>query len=583
MNKTININLAGVIFHVDEEAYSKLTDYLRKVKESLAGEEGRDEIMADIEARIAELFQDQLNSGKQVIGMTDVDMVIEIMGTPEDYQEVTEEEPQGRSQSSEYAYRGPKKLYRNPEDKILGGVSSGLAAYLGIDAVWLRLAWILFFILSGGTAIVVYVIMWAIIPEAKTTAQKLHMRGEPINISNIERSVREEMKNVGDKVSDMASKANSSKIRRTIEDVVDALLNIAKYLGIFLARLIGLSLLILGFIAFIALIGGLMGGDVFLNGAHMDSFSLWDYGHAIFTSNTQRNTLFVGITLLLLFPIVAFVMLGLRILVGKRFPGRPIVGIFGVAAFIGLLLLIFSGITLGKDFRDNATFSKREQIEMTPDSTFSVIIDPELENYDEPEMDWVMAEKEQRIYNVDLDIRRTAGEVPYIEIKNESRGNSRKAAYERASNFNYGFRQDENRLMLSEYFSLPVDERFRGQQVDVTLYLPDGYKIYLDQTVIDLLHRVRTVEVVSDSELINQTWRMTPEGLQCMDCPIRETEWFDADETDQEEEKTGNESNYEKDWEKEAQEMEKNRDRKQAVYISTDYKGSYLSDSILTI
>jgi len=186
MNKTVNINLANTLFHIDEDAFNKMRRYLESVKRSFANTPGSDEILADIEARIAELFYEKLENERQVITQKQVDEVIAIMGQPEDYmvdEDIFEDEPKTKT-------TGPtqrvKKLYRDTEQKYVAGVSSGLAHYLGIDPLWIRILWVFLTIGSGGGFILLYGLLWILIPEATTTAQKLDMRGEAVNISNIE-------------------------------------------------------------------------------------------------------------------------------------------------------------------------------------------------------------------------------------------------------------------------------------------------------------------------------------------------------------------------------------------------------------
>jgi len=186
MNKTVNINLAGIFFHIDEDAYLKLQRYLEAIKRSFTDSQGRSEIISDIEARIAELFSERVKHDKQVIGNKEVDEVITIMGQPEDYlvdDEIFEDEPRKQTSSSSDS----KKLFRDTDNSYIGGVASGLGHYLGIDAVWVRLLWIIFAFGSGGTFILIYILFWVLVPEAKTTSEKLTMTGEPVNISNIEK------------------------------------------------------------------------------------------------------------------------------------------------------------------------------------------------------------------------------------------------------------------------------------------------------------------------------------------------------------------------------------------------------------
>ncbi|MEH6706108.1 MAG: PspC domain-containing protein, partial [Galbibacter orientalis] len=199
MNKTININLANTFFHIDEDAYIKLQRYLDAIKRSFTDSQGKSEIIADIEARIAELFTERLLHERQVITTKEVDEVITIMGQPEDYlvdEEIFEDEPK----SSKSNTRKPhKQLFRDTDHKYIGGVCAGLSYYLGIDALWVRLLFILTTLLSG-FGILVYILFWILVPEAATTAQKIAMTGEPVNISNIEKKIKEGFDEVTEKV-----------------------------------------------------------------------------------------------------------------------------------------------------------------------------------------------------------------------------------------------------------------------------------------------------------------------------------------------------------------------------------------------
>ena len=145
MNKTVNINLAGIFFHIDEDAYLKLQRYLEAIKRSFTDSQGRSEIISDIEARIAELFSERIQNEKQVVGTTLVDEVISIMGQPEDYlvdDEIFEDEPQAKKQRRTTSSGPSKKLYRDTDNSYVGGVASGLSHYLNLDMLWVRLLWI---------------------------------------------------------------------------------------------------------------------------------------------------------------------------------------------------------------------------------------------------------------------------------------------------------------------------------------------------------------------------------------------------------------------------------------------------------
>lgn len=185
----MTINLGGMVYHIDEDAYDKLKIYLDKVKNELRSVDGGEEIYQDIETRIAELFSERLSSNKQVITLNEVEDVIRIMGNPEDISgKTTEREYSSKSRS----YR---RMFRDPDNRIIGGVCSGLAAYWRIDPTIVRLIFVILAIF-GMAGVLIYLILWIVLPEANTVAQKLEMRGEAVNLSNIVDFFRQEFENV---------------------------------------------------------------------------------------------------------------------------------------------------------------------------------------------------------------------------------------------------------------------------------------------------------------------------------------------------------------------------------------------------
>lgn len=186
MKKTISINIGGYAFIIDEDAFQLLKSYLDKLEKHFYNQSGGKEIINDIEQRIAELFKEKLSSFRQVICSADVQEIIQILGYPE--------EMDGHQAYSEPLKKPSSRLYRDPDDRILGGVSSGLAAYIGTDAWLIRVLFVLaFFFVFGG---MLYIVLWIIIPLARTRAEKLEMRGEPVNINNIKDSIKQEFDQV---------------------------------------------------------------------------------------------------------------------------------------------------------------------------------------------------------------------------------------------------------------------------------------------------------------------------------------------------------------------------------------------------
>jgi phage shock protein PspC (stress-responsive transcriptional regulator) len=222
MKQTVNINLGGHHIIIDDDAYSTLKHYLDKVELQFRNSEGSEEIIHDIEARIAELFQEELK-GKEIVTMKEVEKVITIMGTPDDFESTSTAEEEksshrdtsrrgsGKRHHSEEYYVG-KRLFRDPNDKVVGGVASGLSAYFGIaDPVWMRIGFVLLTLFSAGAGIPLYIILWIIVPYAKTASDRLAMRGKPINISSIANSVEEEINDIGDRLHDFSNKMKKKK------------------------------------------------------------------------------------------------------------------------------------------------------------------------------------------------------------------------------------------------------------------------------------------------------------------------------------------------------------------------------------
>ena len=244
MKKTININLAGFVFYIDEDAYEALQKYLNNIRAYLDNTEGREEIIDDIESRIAELFSEKQ---KQVITLIEVSEVIEVMGQPEDY--MSEDEPEEKT-----AYQqSSKRLYRDPDSTVLGGVCSGVGHYLNIDAVWIRLIFLA--MVWSGVSILFYFILWAIIPKAETTAQKLEMKGKAATFSNIEDYVRKGYENVKDDFKNVDFKGAGEKAKKgasgffaflgeLISKLFSALGKVLSFIANILGKLLGVIILI---------------------------------------------------------------------------------------------------------------------------------------------------------------------------------------------------------------------------------------------------------------------------------------------------------------------------------------------------
>ena len=195
MKTTVTINLGGLIFHIDDDAYEMLHSYLIAIERQFINESDQKEILSDIESRLAELFTELLGEKKDIISREDISKVISIMGQPEDFSTDEEQKENQSTKRTMSSRQTTKRLYRDPDNRILGGVCGGLGAYFNTDPLLFRLLFVILFF-GAGSGLLIYIILWIATPEALTTAQKLEMRGEPITIDNIKKAVREEFENV---------------------------------------------------------------------------------------------------------------------------------------------------------------------------------------------------------------------------------------------------------------------------------------------------------------------------------------------------------------------------------------------------
>lgn len=218
MNEILNVNLGGYPFTIDNDAYTHINRYLKAIEAHFADSDGCDEILDDIEARMAELFTEFLQ-GKAIISMKELEAVIKVMGRPEDfgaepYEDDHEDDFVKSRGSFKDRYRHiktGKRFFRDPDEKVIGGVCGGIAAYFGIaNPMWIRLGF-LALIFIAGIPIILYPILWAIVPEAKTAGDKLKMRGEPATVSNIARTVEEELNELSNKITEISKDLGSKK------------------------------------------------------------------------------------------------------------------------------------------------------------------------------------------------------------------------------------------------------------------------------------------------------------------------------------------------------------------------------------
>lgn len=557
MNKTVNINLAGIFFHIDENAYLKLQRYLEAIRRSFTDSQGQSEIISDIEARIAELFSERVKHDKQVIGNKEVDEVISIMGQPEDYlvdDEIFEDEPK---ESYKRKSTPSKKLFRDTDNSYIGGVSSGLGHYLGIDAVWIRLIWILLTLASGGTFVLIYILFWILVPEALTTADKLTMTGEPVNISNIEKKIKDGFDSVSETVTDVAKnvsdsvsgaaknvsdaaknvdlKKQSSNIKSSSRTFFDTIGDIIMFLFTVFAKFIGIILMITGIGALIALIIGLFSVGV-TNIIHIPGLDLIDVINAGETPLWLVSLLcffLVGIPFFFLF------YLGLKILINNlksigKIAKFTLLGVW-LISIVGLIII---GIRQASEHAFDASVSNKKELFVTTNDTLNVKMVGN-DNYNKNierrynMFKLVYNENDEKIiYSSDLKIivRSTTDSLAKINIEKNAEGRDYQTAKERAQEINYNFELVGNELRLDSYLTTDFNNKFRDQKIEVILYLPENMIVKFNNNAKSYLSNNWSNNSIVSYDQANHFLKVITDDVECLDCPV-ETDWeIDNDE-----------------------------------------------------
>lgn len=275
MNKTVNINLGGIYFHLDEDAYQKLTLYFKAIERYLSSSDGKEEIMSDIESRISELLSEKLKRDKQVINNKNIEEIISIMGRPEDYR-IDDGTVQDLNSTDEKA---SKKLYRDQDKGMVGGVAAGLGHYLGLDPIWLRILLIILVFVGFGSGIITYIVLWIVMPAAQTTTEKLEMKGEPINISNIEKKVKENFDTVSTKIKNADYNTLANSAMTGVKKLLSSLATIMTSLLRIFSKLIGIFIIVVAIITLICLLISIftLGSTIFIHVPWIEYFNSINY------------------------------------------------------------------------------------------------------------------------------------------------------------------------------------------------------------------------------------------------------------------------------------------------------------------
>jgi len=601
MKQVININYHGRIIPIEVAAYEMLKNYTESLQLHFKDEEGKEEIINDIESRISELFQEQLSKGSTCITENDVNAIIKSMGKPEELESesvMNQTQSEGNKQSDNSSTQ--KRLYRDENNKLLGGVCAGLANYLNIDIVVVRIIFIILFgvgfipylilwiaVPSSATKVigsmrkklyrdtdakvvggvcsglahyfginvwiprtlfllpvlsmifewnhflfnvspstfVIYLIFWLVMPEAKTTSEKLEMKGEKVDMNSIQAAINEEMKGVkeraeklgavaGDKIKNIR-KDSSSVLKRLMNVIIDVFVLIVKIIAFTTLTMMVVFLLGITFASFVAI----PFKDFILNGFWQNSFAL-------------------GILLFfVILATVGIIVALIKKIVGIKTKNKWVTTTFIALWVLGWISLFGLASTLGSDFskvshRDN----NEKEISITQPLNGKLIVNlnkhPYFHDDEDKSINFFEAldlfEDSIFIDNVDIKVLRSLDDSFHIRLVNSAHGNTRFNADTTAAAIRINMAQKDSVFTFDQGIYITKKLKFRNQQVAVLISVPLGKRISLPKSnsVSNYDDNVWEFQNWHNGNALNHEFEMTPDGLRAIE-EIKEMDRLD--------------------------------------------------------
>ncbi len=513
MKRTITMNLNGTIFHIEEDAYEKLNNYLLAIKSYFKNNEGCDEIMDDIEARIAEMLQAKVSNSKQAVVMADIENVVTVMGNPEDFAGETEntKNADNNNKTSENSdstnYSGRRRVFRDPDDKIVGGVCSGIANYFDVDPIWLRAAFAVSFFVFG-SGLLLYMILCMIIPKARTTAEKLEMRGEKVDVNNIGKAVNEEFQDFKKRMNDfgkeMQSNESKQRMKSTVQKMADFIKDLLYRIFKVVGKTVAFLLIFIGIVLMVAFLATLFGRgtiSIFNSSHNTIHFSLYELSSDILPNGLPLYLLVVGLMLFIGIPLMYMIYNGIKFLFGFKHKNKFIKYVVSFLWFCGLGLLVYIGFETGSDFSEEASVKQTIDIIQPTGNVFYLDVN-QLPGEDDGEITYK---------------NRHSNHFEIVAIKTAN-GCDPKDAANRAKSINYKAVQTDSLISFNSFFEVKGADKLRAQNVRLVVKVPVGKEIYLSKQMEDIIFDIDNVNNTLDNDMVDRKWKMTKRGLECVDC-----------------------------------------------------------------
>lgn len=532
MNKTIIININGIVFHIEEDAYEVLKAYMTDVKRHFMDSADSLEITTDIENRLAEMFNEILaRDSKQVIVEQDVQAVISQMGTVEDFASANEDEAApSKGQPFTYATES-RRLFRDPDDHLAAGVCAGIANYFDIQSVWIRLAFAIAFCFFG-TGLFLYIILWIVVPKAVTRADRMAMKGERLDLQGFKRNFEYELKGVQGHMNSLHAEAKPLiyKTRDFASDIFDHLRSFAGGAGKILFKLLGVCIMLtcIGFtIALMILL------FMYFGYGHDNIYNLFPFS---IVNREYSFPFMVSAFLVLALPLIGLTILASRMVINRGHINPSVGYTFLVCWIASIIVVIYYSVQVAAEFKSGGKFSQTVSIKPSATNTYylklnnirhlspedsarldikngfagKVILDDDNDFNDDF--------NDNGLRNVAITIERSDVPEPVLVESFSARGRTKVDALLNAKDIAYQFSQTDSILTFDRHMQRLHKAPYRGQEVRLTLKVPVNAKLVIDRSLDRILDGVSIYDCQTDNKQdydIPATFIMKNTGLEC--------------------------------------------------------------------
>jgi phage shock protein PspC (stress-responsive transcriptional regulator) len=514
MKKTIQIHLGGFHFHCNEDAYHELQLYFESLKLHFASDkEAGKEIVDDIEQRMGELLQNKISGSKQCIGLDDLNEAMQVLGKIEDFMYTSSI----GAPTEAIDDKNGRRLFRDSANRYIGGVAAGIGEYFNLDPLWIRLAFIALSFVNG-LGILIYAILWVAVPAARTTSEKLQMKGMPITISTIKESVNQEYEKVKSSFSHLSKSSSADRTRTVLENIVRAvgLIILAVFKVIIIS--IGIVFILVGLVFLSGLVLAILGIS-----QQAEHFQLWDHFHLndfahLLASPGYTYLMVVCLFILVFIPVIGLIYGGIKLIFQIRSHHRTWRIIFlalWMVAFFCLLVLLISHY---KHFSVESTENRSTVVMPTKARQLYIQTIDNLEHkpitqYSVLGHTFISSKWDESLYlEVNLSIQPSEDDKIHLVQKRHAFNTGFNPYEENLSQIGYHWLQNDSVLQIDRYFSIRSHDFWIFPSMDICISVPAQQSLSITPQTCHILTDSQQAQYCTTDSLKNKRFIVDPDG-----------------------------------------------------------------------